>query len=66
MEQEPAPRRQGRPRKDPARQKKNRTLSFTNAEYEELVRQATAANRGVSEFVIEQLALNKPAPPSPQ
>ena len=50
----------GRPPKDPARHKKGRTLSFTDDEYRRLGELAAAANRGVSEYIIEQLGLDKP------
>lgn len=54
------PKRTGRPPKDPARHKRSRTLSFTDDEYNKLMRLAEAANRGVSEYIIEQLGLNTP------
>lgn len=49
----------GRPRKDPARHKRNRGISLTDAEYAELTRLATEANLGVSEYIIKKLGLDK-------
>ena len=49
----------GRPRKDPARHKRSRTLSFTDAEYERLATLADAAGMGRSEYIVEKLGLDK-------
>ena len=57
MEEEP--KRQGRPLKDPARHKRGRSISMTNAEYARLGELAAAANRGISEYVVETLGLDK-------
>ncbi|WP_148103387.1 hypothetical protein [Hymenobacter rigui] len=54
---EEQPRKQGRPRKDPSRQKKNRTISLTDAEWKEMGEKAAAANRGISEYIIEQCGI---------
>ncbi|SNR92563.1 hypothetical protein [Hymenobacter mucosus] len=54
---EEKPKRTGRPAKDPARLKKGRTLSFTDAEYKRLEELAAAAKVGVSEYVILKCGL---------
>jgi hypothetical protein len=51
------PKKQGRPRKDPSRHKKNRTVSLTDAEWKELGDIAATANRGISEFIIERCGI---------
>ena len=57
---EEQPKKQGRPKKDPAKHKRNRTLSLTDAEYAKLRSLATAAGKEVSEFVIDGFELDKP------
>jgi hypothetical protein len=60
---EQAPKRQGRPTKDPARHKRGHNISMTDDEWKRLGELAQAANRGISEYVVETLGLNKPAAP---
>jgi hypothetical protein len=50
----------GRPKKDPAKHKRNRTLSLTDDEYTKLRSLAAAADKEVSEFVIDSFGLDKP------
>lgn len=57
---EEQPRRQGRPSKDPSRHKRGHNISMTDDEWNRLGELAQAANRGISEYVVEMLALNKP------
>ncbi|WP_161806947.1 hypothetical protein [Hymenobacter sp. AT01-02] len=52
------PRKQGRPTKDPARHKRNRGISMTDAEYAKLIELATAENKGISEYIITKLGLS--------
>lgn len=60
-EASPAQPRMGRPPVDERARKKNRAISLTDAEYEELQRQAFAHMPpiGVSAYVIKMLRLNK-------
>jgi hypothetical protein len=51
--------KQGRPKKDPAKHKRNRGISMTDAEYLKLKNLAEAAELGVSEFIIQRLGLDK-------
>lgn len=51
-------RAQGRPKKDPAKHKKNRGISMTDAEYAKLGKLAEAANMGISEYVINKCGLS--------
>lgn len=48
----------GRPTKDPARHKRNRGISLTDAEYAKLGKLAAAENQGVSEYIIKKLGLD--------
>ena len=50
----------GRPKKDPARHKRNRGISMTDAEYSKLSSLAAGENRGVSEYIITKLGLDQP------
>jgi hypothetical protein len=50
----------GRPKKDPARHKRNRGISMTDAEYAKLSNLAAGENRGVSEYIIMKLGLDQP------
>lgn len=56
---EEKPKRQGRPPKDPARHKRNRGISMTDAEYQKLGELAAAENLGVSEYIITKLNLSQ-------
>lgn len=52
--------KQGRPKKDPARHKRNRGISLTDDEYKALQDKAAQANCGVSEYIILKLGLATP------
>ncbi|TGE07712.1 hypothetical protein [Hymenobacter fodinae] len=56
---EDQPKKAGRPTKDKSRLKKGRSLSFTDAEYAELGKQAAAASLGLSEYIVEKLNLKQ-------
>ncbi len=49
----------GRPKINTSNHKKNRAISLTDKEYEELKRQASLANLGVSAFILKTFKLSK-------
>ena len=56
---EEQPKKQGRPVKDPARHKRNRGISMTDAEYQKLGSLAKSENLGISEYIIVKLGLTQ-------